>query len=245
MKILKAPDYQAMCRMAANILSAQVILFPDSVLGLATGSTPLGVYEQLVTWYEKGDIDFSKVHTINLDEYCGLPPDHPQSYRHYMNLNLFDRINIPMENTHLPDGRAMDVDGECARYDALIDALGGIDMQLLGIGHNGHIGFNEPDQAFGKRTHCVALNEKTIQANARFFDSEAQVPKRAISMGIRSIMQAKKILLVVNGEDKAEILNEALTGPVTPTVPASIVQLHPDVTIVADASALTRLSSSI
>lgn len=242
MKILKAPDYQGMCRMAANILSAQVILFPDSVLGLATGSTPLGVYEQLVTWYEKGDIDFSRIHTINLDEYCGLSPEHPQSYRHYMNLNLFDRINIPVEYTHLPDGRAPDIDGECARYDALIDSLGGIDMQLLGIGHNGHIGFNEPDQAFGKRTHCVALSEKTILANARFFDNEALVPQKAISMGIRSIMQAKKILLVANGADKAEILAQALSGPVMPTVPASILQLHPDVTVVADVAALSRLS---
>ncbi len=241
MRILKAADYQGMCRMAANILSAQVILFPDSVLGLATGSTPLGVYEQLATWYEKGDIDFSRTRTVNLDEYCGLAPDHPQSYRYYMNLNLFHRINIPMGNTHLPDGRAADVAAECARYDALIESLGGIDMQLLGIGHNGHIGFNEPDQAFGRRTHCVALNARTIEANARFFGDVSEVPKTAISMGIRSIMQAKKILLVVSGGDKADILDQSLNGPVTPAVPASILQLHPDVTIVADTAALQAL----
>lgn len=241
MKILKAADYQGMCRKAANILSAQVILFPGSVLGLATGSTPLGVYEQLAEWYNKGDVDFSKVKTVNLDEYCGLSPEHPQSYRYYMNHNFFNQINIPLENTHLPDGLARDMEAECVRYDDLIASLGGIDLQLLGIGHNGHIGFNEPDQAFGKLTHCVSLNERTIEANARFFDSEAQVPKKALSMGVRSIMQAKKILLVVNGADKADILHQALMGPVTPTVPASILQLHPDVTVVADVSALSLM----
>ncbi|MDD2459384.1 MAG: glucosamine-6-phosphate deaminase, partial [Eubacteriales bacterium] len=234
-------DYAAMSRKAANIISAQVILKPDSVLGLATGSTPVGVYRQLADWYRKGDLDFAKVRTVNLDEYCGLAPDHPQSYRFYMETNLFSQVNIQPENTHLPDGLAGDPAAECARYDHLISALGGIDLQLLGIGHNGHIGFNEPDEAFGKMTHQVQLNAMTVEANARFFTDADEVPKFAFTMGIRAIMQARKILLVVNGFDKAEILKQALTGPVTPAVPGSILQLHPDVTVVADEAALAQL----
>jgi len=240
MKIISAPDYTSLSRKAANIISAQVILFPDSVLGLATGSTPVGVYRQLVEWYDKGDIDFSRTRTVNLDEYCGLAPDHPQSYRLYMNENLFNEINIQRNNTHLPNGLAADPQAECERYDQLISDLGGIDLQLLGIGHNGHVGFNEPDQAFGKMTHQVKLNQRTIEANARFFDKAADVPQYAFTMGIKAIMQAKKILLVVNGSDKADILYKAINGPVTPAVPASILQLHPDVTIVADESALAK-----
>jgi len=240
-KIISAPDYTAMSRKAANIISAQVILKPDSVLGLATGSTPVGVYRQLVDWYRKGDLDFAKVRTVNLDEYCGLAPDHPQSYRFYMESNLFSQVNIQPENTHLPDGLAQDPAAECVRYDHLISDLGGIDLQLLGIGHNGHIGFNEPDEAFGKMTHQVRLNERTVEANARYFASADEMPKFAYTMGIRAIMQARKILLVVNGSDKAEILMQALTGPVTPTVPGSILQLHPDVTVVADEAALALL----
>jgi glucosamine-6-phosphate deaminase len=237
-KIISAPDYAAMSRKAANIISAQVILKPDSVLGLATGSTPVGVYHQLVDWYRKGDLDFTKVRTVNLDEYCGLAPDHPQSYRYYMETNLFGQVNIQPENTYLPNGLAGDPAAECVRYDHLISDLGGIDLQLLGIGHNGHIGFNEPDEAFGKMTHLVRLNARTIEANARYFASADEMPKFAYTMGIRAIMQARKILLVVNGGDKAEILMHALTGPVTPAVPASILQLHPDVTVVADEAAL-------
>lgn len=241
MKIISAPDYAAMSRKAANIISAQVILKPDSVLGLATGSTPVGVYRQLADWYRKGDLDFAKVRTVNLDEYCGLAPDHPQSYRFYMETNLFSQVNIQPENTHLPDGLAADPAAECVRYDHLISDLGGIDLQLLGIGHNGHIGFNEPDEAFGKMTHQVRLNAMTVEANARFFTDADEVPKFAFTMGIRAIMQARKILLVVNGLDKADILKQALTGPVTPTVPGSILQLHPDVTVVADEAALAQL----
>jgi len=240
MKIIQAADYQSMCRKAANILSAQVILFPNSVLGLATGSTPLGVYQQLAEWYRKGDIDFSRVKTVNLDEYRGLAPTHEQSYRNYMNVNFFDKVNIVKENTNTPDGLATDTEAECARYEALISSLGGVDLQLLGIGHNGHIGFNEPDEAFDKITHCVKLNQRTLEANARFFSSMDDVPKYAYSMGIKTIMQARKILLVVNGGDKADILHAALTGPVTPRVPGSILQLHPDVTVVADEKALAR-----
>lgn len=241
MKIISAPDYAAMSRKAANIISAQVILKPDSVLGLATGSTPVGVYRQLADWYRKGDLDFAKVRTVNLDEYCGLAPDHPQSYRFYMETNLFSQVNIQPGNTHLPDGLAADPAAECVRYDHLISALGGIDLQLLGIGHNGHIGFNEPDEAFGKMTHQVRLNTMTVEANARFFTDADEVPKFAFTMGIRAIMQARKILLVVNGFDKADILKQALTGPVTPAVPGSILQLHPDVTVVADEAALAQL----
>ncbi|NCA99458.1 MAG: glucosamine-6-phosphate deaminase, partial [Clostridia bacterium] len=201
----------------------------------------VGVYRQLADWYRKGDLDFAKVRTVNLDEYCGLAPDHPQSYRFYMETNLFGQVNIHPENTHLPDGLAEDPAAECARYDHLISELGGIDLQLLGIGHNGHIGFNEPDEAFGKMTHQVQLNAMTVEANARFFTDADEMPKFAFTMGIRAIMQARKILMVVSGFDKAEILRLALTGPVTPAVPGSILQLHPDVTVVADEAALAQL----
>ena len=238
MKIISAPDYQSMSRKAANIISAQVILFPSSVLGLATGSTPLGVYSQLIEWYKKDDIDFSKVHSVNLDEYCGLSTEHEQSYRNYMNANFFSQVNIPVENTNVPNGLAKDIDAECRRYDNVISSLGGIDLQLLGIGHTGHIGFNEPDDDFDKTTHCVKLKQKTIDANARFFDNAADVPQYAITMGIKAIMQAKKILLVANGASKAEILCRSLFGPITPEVPASILQLHNDLTVVADEEAL-------
>ena len=239
MKIIHATDYDDMSRKAANIISAQVILYPDSVLGLATGSTPLGVYRQLADWYRKGDIDFSKVRSVNLDEYVGLAPDHDQSYHYYMQENFFRHVNIKPENTNVPNGLAKDTDAECARYDRLISDLGGIDLQLLGIGHTGHIGFNEPDQDFNKMTHKVELKQKTIDANARFFNSADEVPKYALTMGMKAIMQARKILLVANGGSKAEILSRALFGPVTPAVPASILQLHPDVTVVADADALS------
>jgi glucosamine-6-phosphate deaminase len=234
MKIINAIDYREMSRKAANIISAQIILHPNSVLGLATGSSPIGTYEQLVEWYNKGDIDFSGVTTINLDEYYGLDGTSKQSYRYFMDHFLFSRVNINMERTHLPNGMAIDIDVECKRYDNLIADVGGIDMQLLGIGRNGHIGFNEPSGAFEQTTHCVELKESTIQANLRFFHSIDEVPKRAITMGIKSIMQAKKILLIVSGEDKKEILQKALYGPVTPLVPASILQMHPDLTVVVN-----------
>ena len=238
MKIISAPDYLSMSRKAANIISAQVILFPNSVLGLATGSTPLGVYKQLIEWYKKDDIDFSKVHSVNLDEYCGLSGEHEQSYRYYMNANFFSQVNLPIENTNVPNGLAKDIDAECKRYDNVITSLGGIDLQLLGIGHTGHIGFNEPDDDFDKTTHCVKLKQKTIDANARFFENASEVPQRALTMGIKAIMQAKKILLVANGSSKAELLCRSLFGPITPEVPASILQLHNDLTVVADEEAL-------
>ena len=239
MKIIKATDYQSMSRKAANILSAQVILYPRSVLGLATGSTPLGIYRQLIDWYRKGDIDFSEVRSVNLDEYCGLSPENPQSYRYYMEHNFFSQVNIRPENVHLPNGCAADPDAECAGYDRLIAELGGIDLQLLGIGPTGHIGFNEPNESFDKMTHVVRLKPETIAANSRFFGPGEKMPRSAFTMGIKAIMRAKKILLVASGERKSEILDRALFGPVTPEVPASILQLHPDCTVVADAEALS------
>ncbi len=242
MKILKASDYQSMSRKAANIISAQVILYPNSVLGLATGSTPLGVYTQLIEWYKKGDLDFSKVHSVNLDEYVGLAPEHEQSYHYYMKENFFRYVNLKLENTNVPNGLAKDIDAECVRYDKLIADLGGIDLQLLGIGNTGHIGFNEPNEDFDKMTHKVKLEQKTIDANSRFFASIDDVPKYAVTMGIKAIMQAKKILLVANGEGKADILYRSLFGPITPAVPASILQLHPNVTVVADVAALSVIT---
>ena len=337
MRIYKAKDYADMSRKAANIVSAQVIMKPNCVLGLATGSTPIGLYKQLVEWFRKGDLDFSEVMTVNLDEYKGLSrendqsyyyfmhqnlfdhvnipventhlpngmePDsekecrryteliqslggvdlqllgighnghigfnepgesfdkqvhcvnltvnldeykglsreNDQSYYYFMHQNLFDHVNIPVENTHLPNGMEPDSEKECRRYTELIQSLGGVDLQLLGIGHNGHIGFNEPGESFDKQVHCVNLTESTIEANKRFFASAEDVPKQAYTMGIKTIMQAKKILIVASGEDKAEIVQKAFFGPITPQVPASVLQLHNDVTLVADEAALSKLS---
>ena len=241
MRIYKAKDYEDMSRKAANIISAQVIMKPDCVLGLATGSTPIGLYKQLVEWFEKGDLDFSKVQTVNLDEYKGLNRENDQSYYHFMHDNLFDHINIPEENTHLPNGMEMDSEKECARYTKLIQSMGGVDLQLLGIGHNGHIGFNEPSESFDKEVHCVNLTQSTIEANKRFFASADDVPKQAYTMGIKTIMQAKKILVVVSGEDKAEIVKKAFFGPVIPGVPASILQMHNNVILVGDEAALSLI----
>lgn len=232
MKIIKAKDYQNMSRKTANIIAAQIILNKNSVLGLATGSSPIGTYEHLVQYYNKGDIDFSNISTVNLDEYYGLDGDNEQSYHYFMNHHLFSKINIKIENTNVPNGKAKDTNEECIRYDNLIRSLGGIDLQLLGIGHNGHIGFNEPSDIFEKTTHCVELGETTIMANKRFFRDISEVPTRAITMGIQTIMQARKIVLIANGQDKKEILEKALFGPITPSVPASILQLHEDLTVV-------------
>lgn len=241
MKIYKAKDYKDMSRKAANIISAQMIMKPNCVLGLATGSTPIGTYAQLVEWYNKGDLDFSEVTTVNLDEYKGLPRTNDQSYYYFMHQHLFDRVNIDPERTNVPNGMEPDAEKECGRYEELIRSLGGVDLQLLGLGHNGHIGFNEPGEAFEKETHCVDLTESTIEANKRFFASADDVPKQAYTMGIKTIMQAKKILIVVNGENKADIVERAFFGPVTPEVPASILQLHNDVTLVGDEAALAKI----
>ena len=243
MIIYEAKDYKDMSRKAANIISAQIIMKPNCVLGLATGSTPIGTYEQLVEWYHKGDLDFSKVTSVNLDEYRGLEKSNDQSYDYFMHEHLFDKVNIHPENVNLPDGMAEDAEKECQRYEELIRSLGGVDLQLLGLGHNGHIGFNEPGAAFEKETHCVNLTERTIEANKRFFASADDVPKQAFTMGIKTIMQAKKILVIASGEDKAEILKEAFFGPVTPAVPASILQLHNNVIVVGDQAVLSKLTN--
>ena len=241
MRIIETKDYDDMSRKAANIISAQVILKPDSVLGLATGSSPIGTYDQLVDWYDKGDLDFSQVRSVNLDEYRGLDRENDQSYYYFMHKHLFDRVNINADNTNVPDGTEPDAEKECKRYEELIRSYGGVDLQLLGLGHNGHIGFNEPAASFAPETHCVDLTESTIEANKRFFASADDVPRQAYTMGIGTIMRARKILVVVSGEDKAEIVAKAFFGEVTPEVPASILQFHPDVTIVADAAALSKI----
>ena len=239
MRIIRTKNYEEMSRKAAAIISAQVLIKPDCVLGLATGGTPVGTYEQIVEWYNNGDLDFSEVTSVNLDEYRGLPREHKESYWSFMHRNLFDHVNIETSNINLPDGNNMDAEAECARYDAVIERVGGVDLQLLGIGHDGHIGFNEPSDAFDLGTHCVELTDETIDANQRFFDSRDEVPREAYTMGTRTIMNARKVLMVVSGKDKAEIVKKAFFGPVTPQVPASILQMHPDFTLVADEDALS------
>ena len=241
MKIIKTSDYYHMSRVAANIISAQVIMKPDCVLGLATGSTPIGAYEQLIRWYEKGDIDFSEVTSINLDEYKNLSPENDQSYRYFMNYHLFKHINISLDRTYVPDGMEPDSDKACKNYNDTIHQVGGIDLQLLGLGNNGHIGFNEPGASFEKETHCVNLTQSTIDANSRFFETMDLVPRQAYTMGIKTIMQAKKILVIVSGESKAAIVRDAFFGPITPQVPASVLQLHNDVILVGDEAALSLI----
>ena len=232
MKIISVESYRKLSRLGANLIAAQIALNPRSVLGLATGSSPVGIYRELVARYQAGELDFSEVTSVNLDEYIGLSPDHPQSYRRFMQENLFDHVNINPARTFIPNGLATDFSAECAAYDKRIDNLGGIDLQLLGIGLDGHIGFNEPADVFEKSTHVAELHASTIAANARFFASEDEVPRRAISMGLGSIMKARKILLVANGAAKQKIVDRAFNGPITPLIPASILQLHPDVTVI-------------
>lgn len=241
MNIIRAKDYNDMSQKAAAVLAAQIITKPDCVLGLATGSSPIGTYAQLVSWYEKGFLDFSKVTSVNLDEYKGLSGDNDQSYRYFMDHHLFSKVNIDRARTFVPDGTESDSEKACQAHEQTIADVGGIDLQLLGIGHNGHIGFNEPADAFTAETHCVDLAETTIQANRRFFASADDVPRQAYTMGIRAIMQAKKVLLVVSGADKAKAVKDAFFGPITPQVPASILQLHRDVTLVADEAALSMI----
>jgi len=241
MRIYQEKDYDAMSRRAASIIAAQVVSKPECVLGLATGSTPVGAYQQLVRWYEQGDLSFAGVRSVNLDEYVGLAPDHDQSYRYFMQTNLFDHVDIVADSTHVPSGLAADPEEECLRYERTVAGLGYADLQLLGLGRNGHIGFNEPCDRFPVHTHLVDLTESTIEANARFFASADDVPRQALTMGIGTIMRARKILVVASGADKADAVQKAFAGPVTPEVPASILQLHPDVTLVADESALSKL----
>ena len=224
MRIFVTKNYEEMSRKAANIIAAQVVMKPDSVLGLATGSSPIGAYKLLVEGYKKGDLDFSEITSINLDEYVGLSADHNQSYAYFMRDNLFNHVNINMENVFLPNGMEADEAKECARYDEVIRSRGPIDLQLLGLGENGHIGFNEPDTSFAKVTHKVSLTESTINANSRLFNS------------------IDEVLLIASGEKKADALCKALFGPVTPEVPASALQFHSNVTIVADEAAYALIA---
>lgn len=243
MRIIKARDYEDVSRKAANIIFSVMTEKPDCVMGLATGSSPLGIYKELVRHYQEGDLDFSRVTTVNLDEYRGLDREDPQSYAYYMRENFFSKVNIRLGKTFLPDGTQEDRQKACEEYDQILSQAGQQDIQLLGIGHDGHIGFNEPADHFPKGTHCVDLAESTIEANARFFESRDQVPTQAYTMGIQSIMSAKQILMVANGKGKAQILKQAFQGPVTPQVPASILQLHPQVILVADEEALSEMEN--
>lgn len=244
MKLYQTKNYEEMSKKAAGIISAQITLKPESVLGLATGSTPRGIYKNLIEGYKEGSLDFSQVKTVNLDEYIGLGSESRQSYRYFMNTNLFDHINIKQENTHVPNGLEENIEFECDRYDSVIKDLGGVDLQVLGIGNNGHIAFNEPADFFTKGTHLESLTQSTIDANSRMFEEGEQMPDSAYTMGIKTIMDAKAVLLVANGKGKAKALKEALTGPITPKVPASILQMHKNVIVVADEEALSEFNSN-
>lgn len=244
MKIYRSEDEREMGMIAADLVAAQLRVKPNSLLGLATGSTPVGMYEALAELCQAGKTDFSAAKTVNLDEYVSLSPENEQSYRYFMQKHLFERVNILPRNTFVPDGTA-DPAVACKRYDELLDSLGRIDLQVLGIGRNGHIGFNEPSDDFPCDTHVVELSESTIEANARFFASKAEVPRRAVTMGIRPILYARTVMLLVCGEEKAEIVKRAFTGPVTPRVPASILQLHPNFLLVGDRAALSLLDGSM
>ncbi len=241
MKIIRAKDYAEMSRKAAAVIAAQLIQKPDCVLGLATGGTPVGTYEKLVEWYNNGDLDFSRVTTVNLDEYRGLPRENDQSYWYFMHHNLFDHVNVRPQAVHVPNGENPDADAVCAEYEEMIRSVGGIDLQLLGIGPDGHIGFNEPEDFFPVETHCVDLTESTIEANKRFFEKKEDVPLQAYTMGVGTIMKARKVLLIANGKGKAEIVKQAFFGPVCPQIPASILQLHPDFTLILDEDAASLL----
>ena len=237
MRVIIEEDYEAMSKKAALLVASQVRLKASSVLGLATGSTPLGMYDELIKMYNKNELDFSKVKTFNLDEYCSLPADNPQSYHYYMDDNFFDYVNIQEENINLLDGMTEDVKKECIEYDMKIKRAGGIDLQILGIGPNGHIGFNEPGEKLNVKTHLVDLAEETIEANSRFFDSKEDVPKKAITMGIATILKSNRIILLANGKNKAKAIKETVSGNLTTKVPSSLLQTHPEVTIIVDEEA--------
>lgn len=242
MKVIVVKDYTEMCKRASRIFAAQVTLKPDSVLGLATGSTPVGMYKELVQMFDEGRIDFSQVKTVNLDEYAGLPGNNDQSYRYFMNQNLFDHINIDKANTNVPDGTAADLQAECERYEQVVASMGGVDIQLLGIGNNGHIGFNEPLTPFTSVTHIVKLTDSTREANKRFFSSLDEVPTHAVTMGIHTVMKARSIILLAFGEAKADIIKKTVEGRPDIAVPASLLQLHEDVTLYLDHAAAAKLS---
>lgn len=244
MRIYCEKDYDAMSRRTAQIIAAQITHDPSCVLGLATGSTPEGAYKYLADWHKKSCLSFRNVRTVNLDEYKGLAPDHDQSYHYFMQSHLFGHVDIAPENIRVPDGLAPNPAAYCADYDAYIRSLGGIDLQLLGVGRNGHIGFNEPSDCFIKETRVVDLAESTIDANARFFASRNDVPRQAISMGVGAILGAKKILLAASGPEKADAIYNCVCGPISPRCPASILQLHPNVVIVVDVAAGSKLKSA-
>lgn len=241
MRVIITVNYDEMSKKAAEIVKKQIKEKPNTVLGLATGSTPLVMYKHLIEMYKRGEIDFSNVITFNLDEYIGLSPDHPQSYHYFMFHNFFNHINIKKENVHIPNGIAEDLEEECRKYEEEIEKAGGIDLQILGIGINGHIGFNEPDESIETKTHVVTLTEKTINANKRFFKSAEEVPRKAITMGLGSIMKAKKIVLLASGKNKAEAIKETIKGQLTTKVPATVLALHPDVTIIIDKEAASLI----
>jgi glucosamine-6-phosphate deaminase len=237
MNLLTFDSHAKLHESGASIITGLVQTNPRAVLGLATGSTPLGIYEEIVESYQRGLVRFRDVCSFNLDEYVGLPDNHAESYRNYMNMHLFNHIDLPLEHAYIPDGHAADPTAECKRYDKLLEQAGQIDLQLLGLGHNGHIGFNEPDHALISGTHVVELREETRKANARFFDELDEVPTHALTMGVGTILKARMILLVVKGADKAEIVHRALTGPITTDCPASLLQTHPHLVVLLDAEA--------
>lgn len=243
MQLFIEETYEDMSRRAADLIAAQLIVDPASTLGLATGSTPIGLYADLVEDFQADRISFEQVTTFNLDEYRGLSPEHDQSYRYFMQKNLFDHVDIDPEATSVPDGANPDAQAACESYEQAISEAGGIDLQLLGLGHNGHIGFNEPCDHFPVRTHEVALTESTRRANARFFAGEDEVPTAAYTMGVGTVMAARRVLMIVTGGDKADILRRAFCGPVTPWVPASILQFHPDVTLICDEAAWSGMKA--
>lgn len=241
MRIIIEDNYEALSKKAALMVAGQILLKPNTVLGLATGSTPILMYRELVRMHKEEDLDFSEVITFNLDEYVGLDRNDKNSYYYYMFENFFNHVNIKMENIFIPNGMADNLEEECKRYERLIEEKGGIDLQILGIGKNGHIGFNEPDLKFEATTHVVKLDDETIKANSRFFNRIDEVPRFAISMGIKTIMHSKKIILLANGEEKAEAVYKAIYGPIVPNHPASVLQLHPDVTFILDRNAAKYL----
>lgn len=241
MKVIVVKDYNKMSELAADMLASAIKEKPNCNLGLITGETPIGMYKRLVEKHDAGELDFSKVHTVNLDEYYPLSPDNDQSYRYFMNQNLFDHINIDKSNTAVPDGTAQNIGESCRQYEKGIDMLGGVDIQVLGIGRNGHIGFNEPDSELVRHTHLVELTPDTIKANSRFFESEADVPRHAITMGIQSIMKAKKIILLASGTNKAAAIKAMLCGNITTACPATLLCLHHDVTVICDEDAYSMV----
>ena len=245
MRVIVCDNYEEMSLRAAKLVASQIILKPNCVLGLATGSTPIGLYDNLVKMYEEGEIDFSDVTSFNLDEYYPISPDNDQSYRYFMNKHLFSRVNIDMARTHVPNGLAEDTDAECLMYEGMINAIGGVDLQILGIGQNGHIGFNEPDTNLNSITHLTGLTQSTIDANSRFFEKREDVPTKAITMGMASILKSKKIVLLASGRSKAAVVAELLKESINTNVPATLLNVHPDVVLICDKEAYAGMSLGI